>query len=91
MNRQQFNIVLAKFWDSFKQKNPEVATAITLVGFFVVGVSMFANDFGLELPPKIAKIFVVLTTFILSFNNPSTYKTLNPDPPQSTESGNSGE
>lgn len=80
MNRVQMNVVLAKFWDSFKQKNPEAATAITALGMFVIGMSMFAEDLNLDLPPALAKTMIAVTTFILSFNNPSTYKILNPPP-----------
>lgn len=87
MNRVQMNIVLAKFWDSFKQKNPEAATAITVLGMVVVGISMFAEDLNLDLPPGLAKIMIGVTTFILSFNNPSTYKTLNPPPDENPASG----
>lgn len=74
------NIVLAKFWDSFKQKNPEAATAITALGMLVVGMSMFAEDLNLDLPDNLDKWMIGITTFILSFNNPSTYKILNPPP-----------
>ena len=78
MNRLQLNIILAKFWDSFKQKNPETATTITLIGMGLVGVFLFSQELGLSIPPNINKLLVTLTTLYLSFNNPSTYNTLNP-------------
>jgi uncharacterized membrane protein len=77
-NRLQLNIILAKFWDSFKQKNPETATLITIIGMGLVGVFLFAQELGLEIPSNINKILITLTSLYLSFNNPSTYQTLNP-------------
>lgn len=86
-NRLQLNIILAKFWDSFKQKNPETATLITIIGMGLVGVFLFSQELGLEIPSNINKILVTLTTLFLSFNNPSTYQTLNP-PTQETNINN---
>lgn len=77
-NRLQLNIILAKFWDSFKQKNPETATIITIIGMGLVGVFLFSQELGLEIPANINKLLVTITTLYLSFNNPSTYQTLNP-------------
>jgi multisubunit Na+/H+ antiporter MnhG subunit len=77
MNRQQISVVLAKFWDSFKQKNPETATVITAVGMLVLGVIAFSGELGINLPPIFNKLGLIVSLF-LSFNNPSTYTILNP-------------
>lgn len=77
MNRQQISVALAKFWDSFKQKNPETATLITAVGMLLLAVIAFSSELGINLPPVFNKLGLVVSLF-LSFNNPSTYTVLNP-------------
>lgn len=77
MNRQQISVVLAKFWDSFKQKNPETATLITAAGMLVLAIIAFSGELGIDLPPIFNKLGLIVSLF-LSFNNPSTYTVLNP-------------
>lgn len=72
-------VILAKLWDWFKVKNPKVATIIFAIGTLILIGVQLAGDLGFSLPKWVSIIVTLLTAIGIGFNNPSTYKILNPD------------
>lgn len=71
---------LAKFWKTFKQKNPIAAGIIFMVSSSLILYSTTAPDYGMGLPSWLSQLVTVCLLIVNGANGSDTYQYLEDKP-----------